>query len=67
MEPQLGGQLVGREQRTVVDFALRSAALTEERAEELALLAPQLTGTDSSRLALQRLLSIANFLIGRRA
>jgi uncharacterized RDD family membrane protein YckC len=55
------------EQRTVVDFAIRSAALNQERAEELALLAPQLTGAQSGPLALQRLVGIANFLIGRRA
>jgi uncharacterized RDD family membrane protein YckC len=54
------------EQRTVVDFAIRSSTLTEERAEELAQLAPQLAGTGSPALALQRLLGIANFLIGRR-
>jgi uncharacterized RDD family membrane protein YckC len=54
------------EQRVVIDFAIRSASLTSERAQELALLVPQLTGTDNGPLGLQRLLSMANFLIGRR-
>lgn len=55
------------EQRTVLDFATRSGMLTQERAEELALLAPRLTGTADGALARARLLSIASFLIGRRA
>jgi uncharacterized RDD family membrane protein YckC len=54
------------EQRVVLDFAIRSASLTPERAQELALLVPQLTGTRDGALALQRLQSIASFLIGRR-
>jgi uncharacterized RDD family membrane protein YckC len=54
------------DQRTVLDFAARAGQLNAERAQELALLAPQLTGTQDGALALQRLLSIANFLIGRR-
>jgi uncharacterized RDD family membrane protein YckC len=55
------------EQRTVLDFAARSASFTPERAQELALLVPQLTGTADGAAALQRLLSIASFLVGRRA
>ena len=55
------------EQRTVLDFATRAGTLTQERAEELALLAPRLSGTQDGALARTRLLSIANFLIGRRA
>jgi len=55
------------EQRTVLDFASRAGSLTQERAEELALLAPRLTGAADGTLARMRLLSIANFLIGRRA
>jgi len=55
------------EQRTVLDFATRASSLTQERAEELALLAPRLTGTADGALARARLLSIASFLIGRRA
>jgi uncharacterized RDD family membrane protein YckC len=55
------------EQRTVLDFSSRAASLTQERAEELALLAPRLTGAADGALARMRLLSIANFLIGRRA
>lgn len=55
------------EQRAVLDFAARSGTLTTERADELAALAPRLTGTEDGALARARLLSIANFLIGRRA
>jgi uncharacterized RDD family membrane protein YckC len=55
------------EQRTVLDFASRAASLTQERAEELALLVPRLTGAADGALARTRLLAIANFLIGRRA
>jgi hypothetical protein len=55
------------EQRTVLDYATRAGTLTQERAEELALLAPRLSGTQDGALARTRLLSIANFLIGRRA
>ncbi len=55
------------EQRAVLDFAARAHGLTEERAEELAMLVPQLTSTRDPRLARQRLLGIANFLVGRRA
>jgi uncharacterized RDD family membrane protein YckC len=55
------------EQRTVLDFASRAGSLTQERAEELALLAPRLTGTTDGATARVRLLAVANFLIGRRA
>jgi uncharacterized RDD family membrane protein YckC len=55
------------EQRTLLAFATRAATLTQERAEELALLAPRLTGTRDGALARQRLLGIASFLVGRRA
>ena len=51
----------------VLDFSIRSASLTPERAQELALLVPHLTGTRDGALALQRLQSMASFLIGRRA
>jgi uncharacterized RDD family membrane protein YckC len=59
--------LTADEQRAVLDLAARTASLTEERSEELASLAPRLTGGLEGRPALDRLLSIANFLIGRRA
>ena len=55
-----------REQRTLLDFAARSQGLTAERAQELALLVPHLTGTQDGPSALQRLHSMASFLIGRR-
>ncbi len=55
------------EQRTLLDLAARSQVLTAERAQELASLAPRLTGTGDGARALGRVLSIANYLIGRRA
>lgn len=59
--------LVLREQRLVLDLAARSPLLTVERAEELAALVPNVTGTQDPQRALARLLGIANYLIGRRA
>ena len=55
------------EQRTLLDLAARSQMLTSERAQELAALAPRLTGATSDSAAIARVLSIANYLIGRRA
>jgi len=55
------------EQRTLLDLAARSQMLTPERAQELAALAPRLTGATGEATALARVLSIANYLIGRRA
>jgi hypothetical protein len=55
-----------REQRLVLDLAARSPLLTVERARELAVLIPSVTGTQQPESALTRLLSIANYLIGRR-
>jgi len=55
------------EQRTLLDLAARSQMLTPERAQELAALAPRLTGATGDTAALARALSIANYLIGRRA
>jgi uncharacterized RDD family membrane protein YckC len=55
------------EQRLVLDLAARSPLLTVERAQELAVLIPSVTGTHDPQAALTRLLSIANYLIGRRA
>ena len=55
------------EQRLVLDLAARSPLLTVERARELAALIPGVTGTRNQEAALTRLLSIANYLIGRRA
>ena len=54
------------EQRALLDFATRAGNLTSERAEELASLAPHLTGGQQGAGALARLMSIANYLIGRR-
>ena len=61
------GPLTAEEQRAVLDLAARSRSLTDERSEELASIAPALTGGLQGRQALERLLSNANFLIGRRA
>ena len=54
------------EQRALLDLAARSQVLTPERAQELAALAPRLTGATGEG-ALARVLSIANYLVGRRA
>jgi uncharacterized RDD family membrane protein YckC len=54
------------EQRTLLDLATRAGSLTLERAHELAGLAPHLTGGLQGQAALDRLLSIANHLIGRK-
>ncbi len=59
--------LSAAEQRTLLDLAARSQVLTPERAQELASLAPQLTGGREDVAALGRVLSIANYLLGRRA
>jgi hypothetical protein len=59
--------LTAMEQRTVLDLAARSQMLTAERAQELAALAPRVTGGREGSAALGRILSIANYLIGRRA
>ncbi|HYL19317.1 MAG TPA: RDD family protein, partial [Burkholderiales bacterium] len=59
--------LTAMEQRTVLDLAARSQTLTSERAQELASLAPRVTGGREGTAALGRILSIANYLIGRRA
>jgi uncharacterized RDD family membrane protein YckC len=53
------------EQRVVLDFAERSAALTTERGGELAELVPQLVGGLQGPAARERLLGIANFLSGQ--
>jgi len=55
------------EQRAILDLATRSGGLTAERAEELAALVPHLTAGRQDAAALQRLIAIANHLIGRRA
>ena len=55
------------EQRAILDLATRSSSLTAERAEELAALVPHLTVGRRDAAALQRLIAIANHLIGRRA
>lgn len=53
------------EQRAVLAFAGRVPALTPERAAELAEIPARLTGGAQGAAAVERLLRIANFLIGR--
>ena len=54
------------EQRAILDYAERSSGLTEERAEELALIARGLVGRLEGPGAVDRLIRIANFLVGRK-
>ena len=54
------------EQRAILDFAERAQGLTAERAEELAAIPRGLVGTASGPAAAERLIRIANFLVGRR-
>jgi uncharacterized RDD family membrane protein YckC len=54
------------EQRVVLDLAERSASLTRERLEELAMLPAPLTGGASGAAAAARLLAMASHLAGRR-
>ena len=55
------------EQRAVLDFAERATSLTAERAEELAeIAAPLLLAGGRHESAAQRLVRIANHLIGRK-
>jgi uncharacterized RDD family membrane protein YckC len=58
-------KLAPNEQRALLDFAERVPTLTQARAEELASLAPQLTGGMSGAAAVQRLLAYSNHLLGR--
>ncbi|MGH8616255.1 MAG: RDD family protein [Burkholderiales bacterium] len=55
------------EQRAVLAFAGRVPVLTPERAAELAEIPVRLTGQAQGPAAVERLLRIANFLIGRSA
>jgi len=54
------------EQRAILDFAERAPGLTAERAEELASIPHALVGRLDGRAATERLIRIANFLVGRR-
>lgn len=54
------------EQRTILDFAERSGRITPERAAELAATLAPLTGTAEGPEAIQRVIGIANHLIGRK-
>ena len=54
------------EQRVVLDLAERSASLTRERLEELAMLPAPLTGGATGAAAAARLLAMASHLAGRR-
>jgi uncharacterized RDD family membrane protein YckC len=54
------------EQRAVLDFAERAPGLTPERAEELASIPRALVAGLRGRAATERLIAIANYLVGRR-
>ncbi len=54
------------EQRAILDFAERAHGLTAERAEELAAIPRGLVGGESGPAASERLMRIANFLVGRK-
>ena len=54
------------EQRAILDFAERAQGLTPERAAELAAMPAALTGALSGAAATERLMRIANHIIGRR-
>lgn len=54
------------EQRAILDFAERAPGLTEERAEELASIPHALVERLDGRAATERLICIANFLVGRK-
>jgi uncharacterized RDD family membrane protein YckC len=53
------------EARAILDYAERVPRLTPERADELALIAEPLLGASSAGAAQERLLGIANHLVGR--
>ena len=52
------------EQRAILDFAERAQGLTAERAEELAAIPRGLVGAASGPAATERLIRIANYLVG---
>ena len=54
------------EQRAIIDFAERRATWSNERAEELAMHAAPLVSGARRGEAAERLVRIANFLVGRR-
>jgi hypothetical protein len=53
------------EQRALIDYVRRSSALTEERAEELALLAGPVVEGLGPAAARRRLLALGQHLIGQ--
>jgi uncharacterized RDD family membrane protein YckC len=58
--------LSGSEQAIIVAWAGRASRLTAARLEELAALAPEVTGRAPPGAATQRLLGVAQWLLGRR-
>jgi uncharacterized RDD family membrane protein YckC len=54
------------EQRAILDFAERAQGLTPERAAELAMIPHALTGRLDGPAAAERLVRIANYLVGRK-
>lgn len=61
-----GMPLTVEETRAVLDYGERVTTLTPERAAELAQIPARLTGTSNGVLARQRLLGLANHVVGRR-
>ena len=57
--------LTVEEARTILDYAERVPRLTPERADELAQIAQPLLVVGSASAARERLLGIANYLVGR--
>ena len=55
------------EQRVIIEYAERSSSLTEERAIELAAIAPSITRGASGKDAMAMLVAVANHLAGREA
>lgn len=67
-EPMASPTPLDREtQRALVAFAERARSLTPARREELATLVPHLARAETGPQGVPRLLSLANYLIGRRA
>jgi uncharacterized RDD family membrane protein YckC len=62
-----GVPLTLAESRALLDYAERAGSLTPQRAEELAEIPARLTGGAQGQVARERLLQMANYLVGHRA
>ena len=66
-EPEAPGRALSvNEQRTVLDFAERVQSFTQDRATELAALPTPILNGARGHFATQRLLHVANYLLGRK-